>query len=152
MSIFQSMPETPDLGPLMEAFKTMAQMNLFEDQPGMHWGLKIFMGVMIILLIVGVTMLSYWWATNQKKGQTIYLPGCMEVHQGSGGQTIIKLPGGYYQTVIYQVGDGNWLEVHKGFGGKTGIYVVGDRNWLKVHQGVEEQTSIKSPGGIIKVH
>ena len=50
----------------MEAFKTMAQMNLFEDQPGMHWGLKVFMGVMTILLIVGVTMLSYWWATNQK--------------------------------------------------------------------------------------
>ena len=67
MSIFESMPETPDLGgPLMEAFKTMAQMNLFEDQPGMQLGLKIFIGVMIILLIVGVSMLSYWWATNQK--------------------------------------------------------------------------------------
>ena len=64
------MPETLDLGTLMEAFKTMAQMNLFEDQPGMHWGLKIFMGVMIILLIVCVSMLFYWWATNQKNFDT----------------------------------------------------------------------------------
>ena len=69
MSIFESMTEAPGMGPLMEAFKTMArQMNLIEDQPVMHWGIMIWgIGVMIFLLMLGVGLLSYWWTTNPKK-------------------------------------------------------------------------------------
>ena len=65
MSIFESLPEAPDMRPLMEAFKTMArQMNLMDDQPVMHWGMIWGIGVMIFLLMVGFSLLSYWWATK----------------------------------------------------------------------------------------
>ena len=61
------MPEAPDMRPLMEAFKTMArQMKIMEDQPVIHWGMIWGIGVMIFLLMVGFSLLSYWWATNQK--------------------------------------------------------------------------------------
>ena len=67
MPIFESIAEAPGMGPLMEAFKTMArQMNLMEDQPAIHWGMIWGIGVMIFLLMVGFSLLSYWWATNPK--------------------------------------------------------------------------------------
>ena len=67
MPIFESIAEAPGIGPLIEAFKTMArQMNLMEDQPVIHWGMIWGIGVMIFLLIVGFSLLSYWWATNPK--------------------------------------------------------------------------------------
>ena len=67
MPIFESIAEAPGIGPLIEAFKTMArQMNLMEDQPVIHWGMIWGIGVMIFLLLVGFSLLSYWWATNQK--------------------------------------------------------------------------------------
>ena len=67
MPIFESIAEAPGIGPLIEAFKTMArQMNLMEDQPVIHWGMIWGIGVMIFLLMVGFSLLSYWWATNPK--------------------------------------------------------------------------------------
>ena len=67
MPIFEFIAEAPGMGPLMEAFKTMArQMNLMEDQPIIHWGMIWGIGVMIFLLTVGFSLLSYWWATNPK--------------------------------------------------------------------------------------
>ena len=67
MSIFESLPEAPDMRPLMEAFKTMArQMNLMDDQPVINWSMLWVIGVMIFLLMVGFSLLSYWWATNPK--------------------------------------------------------------------------------------
>ena len=67
MTIFESLPEAPDMKPLMEAFKTMArQMNLMDDQPVINWSMIWGMGVMIFLLMVGFSLLSYWWATNTK--------------------------------------------------------------------------------------
>ena len=67
MTIFESLPEAPDMRPLMEAFKTMArQMNLMDDQPVINWSMIWGMGVMIFLLMVGFSLLSYWWATNTK--------------------------------------------------------------------------------------
>ena len=67
MSIFESLPEAPDMKPLMEAFKTMArQMNLMDDQPVINWSMIWGIGVMIFLLMVGFSLLSYWWATNPK--------------------------------------------------------------------------------------
>ena len=51
----------------MEAFKTMArQMNLMDDQPVINWSMLWVIGVMIFLLMVGFSLLSYWWATNPK--------------------------------------------------------------------------------------
>ena len=67
MTIFESLPEAPDMKPLMEAFKTMArQMNLMDDQPVINWSMIWGIGVMIFLLMVGFSLLSYWWATNPK--------------------------------------------------------------------------------------
>ena len=67
MPIFESIAEAPGIGPLIEAFKTMArQMNLMEDQPVIHWGMIWGIGVMIFLLLVGFSLLSYWWAANPK--------------------------------------------------------------------------------------
>ena len=67
MPIFESIAEAPGIGPLIEAFKTMArQMNLMEDQPVIHWGMIWGIGVMIFLLMIGFSLLSYWWATNPK--------------------------------------------------------------------------------------
>ena len=67
MSIFDYLPEAPDMKPLMEAFKTMArQMNLMDDQPVINWSMLWVIGVMIFLLMVGFSLLSYWWATNPK--------------------------------------------------------------------------------------
>ena len=66
MSIFESLPEAPDMRPLMEAFKTLARMNLMDDQPVMNWSMIWGIGVMIFLLMVGFSLLSYWWATNPK--------------------------------------------------------------------------------------
>ena len=66
MSIFESLPEAPDMRPLMEAFKTMQQMNLMDEQPVINWSMMWGIGVMIFLLMVGFSLLSYWWATNPK--------------------------------------------------------------------------------------
>ena len=67
MSIFESLPEAPDMRPLMEAFKTMArQINLMDDQPDLWIRMICGIGVMIFLLMVGFSLLSYWWATNPK--------------------------------------------------------------------------------------
>ena len=67
MPIFESIAEAPGIGPLIEAFKTMArQMNLMDDQPVVNWSMIWGIGVMIFLLMVGFSLLSYWWATNPK--------------------------------------------------------------------------------------
>ena len=56
-----------DMRPLMEAFKTRArQMNLMDDQSVINWSMICGIGVMIFLLMVGFSLLSYWWATNPK--------------------------------------------------------------------------------------